>query len=205
MSAMFNLPPTIQELKSALNKLPSIGPRSAERIALHIVQCKQDPINKLIKSIQEAKEKIALCEICGGLTESQPCGLCSDPLRQKDCICLIVKPTDILNIEKCHAYRGQYHVLGGQISPMNGVGPDDLRIRELEQRIQDEKIQEVILALGSDVEGDATSFYLAQRLANLKVKVTRIAQGLPAGSELDYADELTLGKALEGRNNMPHE
>ena len=202
---MYNLPPTIQELKSALNKLPSIGPRSAERIALHIVQCKQEPIRKLIQSIQEAKEKISLCETCGGLTESQPCSLCSDPLRQKDCICLVVKPTDILNIEKSHAYRGQYHVLGGQISPMNGVGPDDLRIHELEQRIQDEKIQEVILALGSDVEGDATTYYLAQRLGAFEVKVTRIAQGLPAGSELDYADELTLGKALQGRNSMPHE
>ena len=205
MSDMFNLPPAIQELKSALNKLPSIGPRSAERIALHIVQCKKDPIDKLLHAIQDAKEKVTLCEICGGLTENQPCGLCSDPSRQKDCICLVVKPTDILSIEKSHAYRGQYHVLGGQISPMNGAGPDDLRIRELEHRIQNEKIHEIILALGSDVEGDATSFYLAQRFAAFKVKGTRIAQGLPAGSEVDYADELTLGKALQGRNSMPHE
>lgn len=201
---MYNLPPTIQDLKSALNKLPGIGPRSAERIALHIVQCKKDPVSKLIQSIADAKEKITLCDTCGGLTEIQPCNLCSDVQRQKDCICLVVKPTDILNIEKSHAYRGQYHVLGGQISPMNGIGPEDLRILELEERIRIENTNEIILALGSDVEGDATSYYLAQRLASFDVKVTRIAQGLPAGSELDYADELTLGKALQGRNQMPN-
>ena len=202
---MFNLPPAIQDLKSALNRLPGIGPRSAERIALHIVQIKNEPVSQLIHSIQEAKKKVTLCEICGGLTEIQPCNLCSDPQRQKECICLVVKPTDILNIEKSHAFKGQFHVLGGQISPMNGVGPDDLRIRELEKRIQECHIEEVILALGSDVEGDATSFYLAQRLSGLDIKITRIAQGLPAGSELDYADELTLGKALQGRISMPNE
>ncbi len=202
---MLHLPPTIQELKSALNRLPGIGPRSAERIALHIVQSSQPPIEQLIHSIKEAKERVSLCEICGGLTETQPCDLCSDPQRSKEIICLVVKPTDILSIEKSHAFRGHYHVLGGQISPMNGVGPEDLRIQELEKRIQNDTVEEIILALGSDVEGDATSYYLAQRLAITGVKVTRIAQGLPAGSELDYADELTLGKALQGRSTMPHE
>lgn len=202
---MLNLPPAIQELKSALNRLPGIGPRSAERIALHIVQNKNEPINQLILSIQEAKKRITLCEICGGLTEIQPCHLCSDPQRQKESICVVVKPTDILNIENSHAFRGQYHVLGGQISPMNGIGPDDLRIHDLEKRIQNGNIEEIILALGSDVEGDATSYYLAQRLSVFETKVTRIAQGLPAGSDLDYADELTLGKALRGRNSMPND
>jgi len=202
---MLILPPAIQELKAALNRLPGIGPRSAERIALHLVQSNQAAVNQLTQAIHEAKEKISLCEECGGLTETQPCSICSNEQRQKECICVVVKPTDILSLEKSQVFRGRYHVLGGQISPMNGVGPEDLNIHSLEERIRTQQVEEVILALGSDVEGDATSYYLAKRLANTQVKITRIAQGLPAGSDLDYADELTLGKALQGRNLMPNE
>jgi recombination protein RecR len=202
---VLNLPPAIQVLKAVLNQLPGIGPRSAERIALHIVQSKEDKVHQLVHAIQEAKERVALCEQCGGLTESQPCPLCSNPQRLKELICVVVKPTDILNLEKSHAFRGHYHVLGGQISPINGVGPEDLQIKSLEERITKNLVQEVILALGSDLEGDATSFYLAKRLSACGIKVTRIAQGLPAGSELDYADELTLERALQGRRVIQHD
>lgn len=202
---MLTLPPAVQELKSALNRLPGIGPRSAERIALHLVQSKQDAVDQLIHATREAKEKVSLCETCGGLTEIQPCPLCSNSQRQQEYICVVVKPTDILTLEKSQAFKGQYHVLGGQISPMNGVGPEDLRIDSLEHRIRENPIEEVILALGSDVEGDATSYYLAKRLGTLNVRITRIAQGLPAGSELDYADELTLGKAMQGRSPLQND
>ena len=143
-----------------------------------------------------------MCEVCGALTEASPCVICSHPQRDASIICLVERPTDILSIEKAGTFRGKYHVLGGKISPVNGVGPEDLRLAELEARLAQEPIQEIIVALGTDVEGDATSHYLAKRLTAKGVKVSRIAHGLPAGSGLEFADELTLSHALEGRREM---
>jgi recombination protein RecR len=190
------------ELMAALNKLPGIGPRSAERIALHLVQSDPETVRHLAQVLVQARERIQPCPVCGGLTEQTPCSLCTDPRRDASLVCVVEQPVDILRIEKAGVYRGRYHVLGGRISPLEGVEPEDLRIDALEARLAQEPIREVILALGSDVEGDATSYYLARRLGARGLKVTRLAQGLPAGSGLEFADELTLSRALEGRREI---
>jgi recombination protein RecR len=199
---MPSLPEPISTLIAALNKLPGIGPRSAERIALHLVQTELDAVRQLAGAILTARERIQLCNLCGALTEQQPCAFCSDARRDASVLCLVEQPVDILSIEKSGTYHGKYHVLGGKISPLNGIEPEDLRIAELEARLISEAIKEIIIALGTDVEGDATSFYLAKRLAGKGVKTTRIAHGLPAGSGLEFADELTLSRALEGRREI---
>jgi recombination protein RecR len=196
------LPPAIAALIAALSKLPGIGPRSAERIALHIVQAEQDSIKQLAEAILDARSQIRFCEICGSLTEVSPCAFCSSARRDATLVCLVERPVDIISLEKSGTFHGRYHVLGGKLSPTNGVGPDDLRITELEKRLTAEPIKEIVLALGTDVEGDATSYYLAKRLARPDLKVTRIAHGLPAGSGLEFADELTLSRALEGRREF---
>jgi recombination protein RecR len=196
------LPESITALIMALNRLPGIGPRSAERIALHLVQAETDSVKQLANSILVAREKIQFCTICGALTEKSPCQICDDSRRDASLICIVEQPVDILSIEKSGTYRGKFHVLGGKISPLDGVEPDDLRISELEKRLSVEPIKEIVIALGTDVEGDATGFYLAKRLARPNLKVTRIAHGLPAGTGLEFADELTLSRALEGRREM---
>lgn len=197
------LPEPITALTAALGKLPGIGPRSAERIALHLVQTDSTAVQHLAATLLTARERIRFCETCGALTEPSPCATCTDPRRDASLICVVERAVDILSIEKSGAFRGRFHVLGGKISPLDGVGPDDLRIAELEQRLTREPVQEVIIALGTDVEGDATSHYLAKRLARSNLQISRIAYGLPAGSGLEYADELTLNRALEGRRQMP--
>jgi len=189
-------------LLAALGKLPGIGPRSAERIALHLVQGEPSSVRQLAESITTARERIRACPVCGGLTEQTPCVICVDARRDATLLCVVERPVDIISIERSGTFRGKFHVLGGKISPLNGVQPEDLRIAELEKRLGTEPVKEVILALGTDVEGDATSFYLAKRLTAAKVKVTRIAHGLPAGSGLEFADELTLSHALEGRREL---
>ena len=199
---MASLPEPIVNLVAALSKLPGIGPRSAERIALHMVQSEKAVIQSLAHSILEARERIGFCEICGGLTERQPCAFCADARRNHTLLCLVERPVDILSIEKSGSFQGTYHVLGGKISPLNGVEPEDLRIAELEQRCEREGIQEIIVALPSDVEGDATSFYLNKLFSARGVRMTRIAHGLPVGSGLEFADELTLSRALEGRRQI---
>ena len=199
---MAALPEPINELLAALNTLPGIGPRSAERLALHLVQSEAGAVRQLAQAILQARERIRTCPICGALTEQVPCAICADSRRDAALVCVVERPVDIISIEKSGTYRGRFHVLGGKISPLNGVEPEDLRIAELEKRFDCEPIREVILALPTDVEGDATSFYLAKRLAAKGVKVTRIAHGLPAGSGLEFADELTLSRALEGRREM---
>jgi len=196
------LPPAITALIAALSKLPGIGPRSAERIALHIVQAEQDSIKQLAEAILSARSQVRLCEICGSLTEVSPCAFCSNARRDAHLLCLVERPVDIISLEKSRTFNGRYHVLGGKLSPTNGVGPDDLRINQLERRLTAEPIKEIVLALGTDVEGDATSYYLAKRLARPNLKITRIAHGLPAGSGLEFADELTLSRALEGRREF---
>jgi recombination protein RecR len=196
------LPDSITSLISALNKLPGIGVRSAERIALHLVQTDSAVVKQLADAILHAREKIRFCEICGALTEHSPCPICADTRRDSSLICVVERAVDILSIEKSGSYHGKFHVLGGRISPLDGVEPEDLRITELEKRLAHEPVKEIIIALGTDVEGDATSHYLAKRLARKGLKISRIAYGLPAGSGLEFADELTLSRALEGRREM---
>ncbi|MGN6555258.1 MAG: recombination mediator RecR [Verrucomicrobiota bacterium] len=196
------LPEPIVSLIAALNALPGIGPRSAERIALHLVQADPNAVKQLAETIVRARNLIHFCPICGALTEKMPCDICSDSRRDASLVCIVEQPVDILSIEKSGTYRGKYHVLGGKISPLDGVEPEDLRIAELEKRLGQEPIREMVVALGTDVEGDATGFYLAKRLARPDLKITRIAHGLPAGSGLEFADELTLSRALEGRREM---
>jgi recombination protein RecR len=196
------LPEPVAALVTALNRLPGIGPRSAERLALHLVQSEPGVARLLADAIVQARERIRHCAICGALTESSPCAICADTRRDATLVCVVERPVDILSLEKAGSFRGKFHVLGGRIAPLDGIGPEDLRIAELERRLTQEPIREVVLALGSDVEGDATSFYLAKRLAGAGVKVTRIAQGLPAGSGLEFADEVTLTRALEGRREI---
>lgn len=199
---MASLPEAINALVGALSKLPGIGPRSAERVALHIVQADKSVAQTLAGAVLQAREKVSLCHLCGGLTEAQPCGFCGDSRRDHSLVCLVERPVDILSIEKAGAFQGTYHVLGGKISPLNGVEPEDLRIAELEKRCETEGVKEIILALPSDVEGDATSYYLSKLFSGRGVRMTRIAQGLPAGSGLEFADELTLSRALEGRREV---
>jgi recombination protein RecR len=199
---MAGLPEPINQLLAALNSLPGIGPRSAERLALHLVQSDPEQVRRLAHALVDARERIRACPVCGALTEQVPCAICSDPRRDPSLVCVVERPVDILSIEKAGTYRGHFHVLGGRISPLNGVDPEDLRIKDLEERLSTGPIKEIILALATDVEGDATSFYLAKRLGVTGVKVTRIAHGLPAGSGLEFADELTLSRALEGRRGI---
>jgi recombination protein RecR len=199
---MSALPDSITALIAALGRLPGIGPRSAERIALYLVQTDPAMVKQLAETILLAREKIIFCDICGALTEQSPCSICTDARRESSLVCVVERAVDILSIEKSGAYRGKFHVLGGKISPLDGVEPEDLRIAELEKRLKHEPIKEVVIALSTDVEGDATSHYLAKRLARQGLKVSRIAYGLPAGSGLEYADELTLSRALEGRREM---
>ena len=196
------LPESVAALIAALSKLPGIGPRSAERIALHLVQSETGSVTQLASVIQAAREKVRFCSACGALTVSAVCDICCDSRRDAALLCVVERPVDIFTLEKAGAFRGRYHVLGGKISPLNGVEPEDLRINELEARLGKEPVTELVLALGTDVEGDATGFYLAKRLARPGLKISRIAHGLPAGTGLDFADELTLSRALEGRREM---
>jgi recombination protein RecR len=196
------LPDSITQLIAALARLPGVGPRSAERIALHLVQTDSAVVKDLAAIILLAREKIQFCTTCGALTEKSPCAICDDARRDGSLICVVERAVDILSVEKSGTFRGKFHVLGGKISPLDGVEPDDLKISELEKRLMSEPIREIIIALGTDVEGDATSSYLAKRLARPRLKISRIGFGLPAGSGLEFADELTLSRALEGRREM---
>jgi recombination protein RecR len=195
------LPEPITTLAAELGRLPGIGPRSAERLALHLAQAEPETVRQLAGALVHAREKIHACSLCGALTERDPCAICSDPRRDDTSICLVERPVDVFTLEKAGAFRGKYHVLGGKISPLNGVEPEDLRIAALEARMG-AGVREIILALSTDVEGDATSFYLAKRLAGKGAKISRLAYGLPAGSGLEFADEVTLNRALEGRRDL---
>lgn len=199
---MAALPEPITALISVLGKLPGIGPRSAERLALHLAQSDKESVLALARQLTEAREKVGACEICGALTEKQPCSICDDPRRDATIICVVEKPTDILALEKSGSFHGKYHVLGGKLSPLRGTEPEDLRISELEKRIQPGGVTEVILALATDVEGDATSFYLGKRLAPMGAKINRIGFGLPAGAGLEFTDQVTLTRALESRRPL---
>ncbi len=192
----------VQELIDELGKLPGIGPKSAQRIALHIIQDERIDIGRLASVLSEVRERVRFCEECGNLSESTLCGICSDLRRREDVLCVVEQAQDVAAIERTREYRGKYHVLGGAISPINGIGPDQLRIRQLLGRLSDGKVQEVILATNPNVEGEATAAYLSRQLLAIGVKVTRLASGLPVGGDLEYADEVTLGRAFEGRREL---
>lgn len=185
-----------------LHKLPGIGPKNAQRLAYFLLHASEEQARALAEAIVAVKEKIIFCSICQNITEAAPCPICRDDERDHTKICVVEKPLDILPLERTRAYDGLYHVLHGVISPMEGVGPEDLRIRELLDRLQGESVQEIILATNPNLEGEATAMYLQRLIVPLGIKVTRLARGLPFGSDLEYADEVTLTRALEGRQEM---
>ena len=193
---------SLQRLISALHCLPGIGPKSAQRLAFHILKSSRAEANELAQSILAAKEKMKSCSVCGNITDSDPCLICDDSTRDGSTICVVEQPQDIFIFEKMGEYKGTYHVLKGALSPLDGVGPDDLKIKELVTRIEQDKIKEVIIATNPNVEGEATAAYLSKLIKPLGVKVTQLAQGMPMGSDLEYADEVTLAKALEGRREI---
>lgn len=199
---MSSLPEPVRQLAAALGQLPGVGPRTAERLALHLVQSDPAQVQLLANALVDGRSRTVTCTVCGALAEASPCPICSDSKRDTTLLCVVERVLDVISLEKSGTFRGVYHVLGGKLSPLNGVGPEDLRIAELQQRVSEGTAREVILALGSDVEGDATAAYLATLLTSSNLRVSRLAQGLPAGSGLEFADELTLTRALEGRRDV---
>jgi len=189
----------VQDLIDELGRLPGIGPKGAQRIAFHLLAADPVEVRRLVETIQTVKEKVRFCEVCGNVAEGERCRVCLDPRRSDDVLCIVEEPKDVVAIERTREFRGRYHVLGGAIDPMAGIGPDDLRIKDLLVRLGDETVKEVILATDPNIEGEATATYLARILAPLGLKVTRLASGLPVGGDLEYADEVTLGRAFEGR------
>lgn len=193
---------TMEKLIAEFTKLPGIGPKSAERIVMHILKSPREHAASLSESIIKLKDNIVFCRNCFNLSEGEVCHICSDPQRDRTTVLVVESPKDILAIEKTGSYRGLYHVLLGSISPLDGIGPDELKIKELLRRIKADKIKEVILATDADTEGETTALYLSQLLKSQSVKTSRIAYGLPVGSHLEYADQATLARALEGRNQI---
>jgi len=192
----------VQDLIDELGRLPGIGPKSAQRIAFHILGADPDDVQRLVEAIREVKQRVRFCSICGNVAEEDLCRICRDPRRDLTVLCVVEESKDVIAIEKTREFRGRYHVLGGAISPIDGIGPDDLRIRELIARLADGSIVEVILATDPNLEGEATATYLARMIGPLGIAVSRLASGLPVGGDLEYADEVTLGRAFEGRRRV---
>ncbi len=192
----------VQDLIDELGRLPGIGPKSAQRIAFHLVQADPADVTRLVQVLAEVKDKIRFCELCGNVAEATLCRICGDSRRDQTAICVVEEPKDVAAIERTREFRGRYHVLGGAISPMDGIGPEDLRIRELMTRLADGGVVEVIIATDPNIAGEATATYLTRTLAPLGIRVTRLASGLPVGGDLEYADEVTLGRAFEGRRTV---
>ena len=192
----------VQDLIDELGRLPGIGPKSAQRIAYHLLKLPRDDALRLARAISEVKERISFCSRCFNVAEGGECTICADGRRDPTVVCVVEEPRDIVAVEKTQEYRGRYHVLQGAISPIEGIGPDQLRIRELLSRVDAEGVTEIILCTNPNLEGEATAMYLARLLKPLGLSVTRIASGLPVGGDLEYADELTLGRALEGRREV---
>ena len=192
----------VQELIDELGRLPGIGPKSAQRIAFHILTTQSFDTTRLSEILAEVRDKVKFCNICGNVTEQETCSICRDPRRSHTTICVVEEAKDVVAIERTREFKGLYHVLGGAISPIDGIGPDDLRIRELMTRLADGVVTEIILATDPNTEGEATASYLARLLNPMGLTVTRLASGLPVGGDLEYADELTLGRALEGRREV---
>ena len=189
----------VQDLIDELGRLPGVGPKSAQRIAFHLLASDPTDVRRLVTALTEVKDKVRFCSVCGNVAEEEQCKVCRDPRRDQTVICVVEEPKDVVAIEKTREFRGRYHVLGGAISPIEGVGPDDLRIRELMQRLADGVVTELILATDPNLEGEATATYLARLVKPMDLRVTRLASGLPVGGDLEYADEVTLGRAFEGR------
>ncbi len=204
----------VQDLIDELGRLPGIGPKSAQRIAFHLLKAPAEDAGRLARAVAEVKEKIAFCHRCWNIAEKAPavdgesvseCGICADARRDAGIVCVVEEPRDVIAIEKTQEYRGRYHVLQGAINPIEGIGPDQLRVRELLQRVETEEITEIILCTNPNIEGETTAMYLHRLLKPLGMRVTRLASGLPVGGDLEYADELTLGRALEGRRDVEDE
>ncbi|HVL61639.1 MAG TPA: recombination mediator RecR [Microbacterium sp.] len=192
----------VQDLIDEFGRLPGIGPKSAQRITFHILQTPSFDVSHLAQLLAEVREKVRFCEVCGNVSEQDRCSICRDPRRNETFICVVEDAKDVAAIERTREFRGLYHVLGGAISPIAGIGPEDLRITQLMQRLADGSVMEVILATNPNLEGEETATYLSRLLHTLEIKVTRLASGLPVGGDLEYADEVTLGRAFEGRRTL---
>jgi len=192
----------VQDLIDELGRLPGVGPKSAQRIAFHLLAADPVDVRRLVVALTEVKEKVRFCRICGNVSEQEECRICRDPRRDLAVICVVEESKDVVAIEKTREFRGRYHVLGGAISPIEGIGPDDLHIRELLTRLSDGAVTELILATDPNLEGEATATYLARLIGPMGVRITRLASGLPVGGDLEYADEVTLGRAFEGRRQV---
>jgi recombination protein RecR len=194
--------PAVQDLIDELGRLPGVGPKSAQRIAFHVLKVSKEDALRLARAIAEVKDKVRFCSRCFNVAEDELCSICADPRRDATVVCVVEEPRDLVAVEKTGEFKGRYHVLQGAISPIEGIGPEQLRIRELLGRLGDEGIEEAILCTNPNLEGEATALYLGKLLKPLGLRVTRIASGLPVGGDLEYADELTLGRALEGRRDV---
>jgi recombination protein RecR len=192
----------VQDLIDELGRLPNIGPKSAQRIAFHLLQADPVDVRRLADVLVRAKEQVRFCAICFNVAEQEQCKICRDPRRDPAALCVVEESKDVVAVEKTREFRGRYHVLGGAISPIDGIGPDDLRVKELVKRLADGAITEVILATDPNLEGEATATYLARLIKPMGLRVTRLASGLPVGGDLEYADEVTLGRAFEGRRQL---
>jgi recombination protein RecR len=192
----------VQDLIDELGRLPGVGPKSAQRIAFHLLQADSEDVTRLVTALTEVKARVRFCEVCGNVAEAERCRICADPRRDQTSICVVEEPKDVVAIERTREFRGTYHVLGGAISPIDGIGPDDLRVRELMPRLASGEVKEVIIATDPNLEGEATATYLSRLLRDVGVTVTRLASGLPVGGDLEYADEVTLGRAFEGRRRV---
>jgi recombination protein RecR len=189
----------VQDLIDELGRLPGVGPKSAQRIAFHLLAADAADVRRLVHTLTEVKDKVRFCVTCGNVAEAEQCRICLDPRRDLSVLCVVEEPKDVVAVERTREFRGRYHVLGGAISPIEGVGPDDLRVRELMTRLADGVVTELILATDPNLEGEATATYLARLVKPMGLRVTRLASGLPVGGDLEYADEVTLGRAFEGR------
>ncbi|OGO50138.1 MAG: recombination protein RecR [Chloroflexi bacterium RBG_16_68_14] len=192
----------VARLIEAFHRLPGIGPKSAQRLTYHLLRAPQEEARTLAQAIVEMKEKTTLCSVCQNVTEDDPCGICTDPQRDQSSICVVEEPLDILALERSGGYRGLYHVLHGVISPMEGVGPEDLKLNELVARLRNGTVREVIMATNPNLEGEATAMYVSRLLSPMGLRVTRLARGLPTGADLEYADDVTLAQALENRQEV---
>ena len=196
------LPEPLTQLIAELQRLPGIGAKSAQRLAFHILKAPREEVERLTVAVRDVKDRVAHCSICSNITDADPCAFCTSADRQQSVICVVEEPANVTAIEKTREFRGVYHVLMGALSPLHGVGPDDLKIKDLLRRVADGSVEEVVLATNPNVEGEATAIYLAKLLKPLGIKVTRIAMGVPVGSDLEYADEVTMQRAMEGRREV---
>ena len=200
MTAMYE--GAVQDLIDELGRLPGVGPKSAQRIAFHVLAAENADVERLAAVLRRVKTEVKFCRICGNVSDADECRICRDPRRDPSIICVVEEPKDVIAVERTREYRGRYHVLGGAISPIDGVGPDDLRIRALLPRLSDHAVTEIILATDPNLEGEATATYLARLLAPMGLTISRLASGLPVGGDLEYADEVTLGRAFSGRRRV---